>query len=93
MVGLHLEGCKNSRHNESPKVFASVGQHNAPYHWRKVGQSHHFPEVTSRYNYQEIGRESPNDTSQCRQRLPEIEGPQQDIESKKIGKQIPDVIG
>ena len=93
VVGTHLEGGEDSRNHKSPQVFPTIGQYHTGNHRRQVGQRHHFPEVSCGDDYQEIGRESPDDGSQGGQQLSEVEGPQQDIEAQQIGKQVPYVVG
>ena len=74
MVGQHLKGCKEGRHQHSPQVFAPVGQHHASYHRRQIGQRHHLPDVACGNDDKEIAGESPHDGSQCRQILTEVKG-------------------
>ena len=54
----------------------------------------HFQKLSfSFYDDEKVGRECPDDTSQCSQRLSEIEGSQHDIEAQKIDKHIPYIVG
>ena len=93
MVGVHLKAGKQGREYETPQQLAPVGQHNTGNHRRQIGQGHHLPDVTCGYDYEEVTAESPYDGAQHGQRLPEIEGPQQYVEAKQVGKHIPYVVG
>ena len=41
---------------------------------------------------QEVGGEGPDDTSQRRQRLSEVEGAQHDVEAQQVGEDVPYVL-
>ena len=92
MVGFYFEGCEDRRHDEAGQVLAAVGQHDAGDHRREVGQCHYLPQVSGGDDDQKIGREGPHHTAQCRQRLPEVESPQQDVEAQKVGKKEPYIV-
>ena len=93
VVGIHLEGRKDGRHDESPQIPAAVGQHQSGYHRRQIGQRHHLPDVASGNDDEEIAAEGPYHRAQCSQIPPEVERPQQDIETQQIDKQIPHILG
>lgn len=76
-----------------PQILSPVGQHNARYHRRQIGQGHDFPYMAGSYDDEEIAAERPDDGAKRRERLPEIERPQQDVEAEKIGKDIPHILG
>ena len=81
MVRIDLEGCEDSRQEESPKVFPLICQHDTCDHWWQISQSPYFPDVSSCDDNKEIGGESPDDRTESCQMLTEIEGSQQDVES------------
>ena len=89
---MHLEGGKEPRDDESPQIFAAIGQHNTGNHRRQIGQCPHLPDVTGRNDNQEIGAEGPQDGTQRSQMLAEVEGTQQDIEAQQVDKHIPHVL-
>ena len=81
MVRVNLEGREHGRQHQSPQVFPPIGQYQSGNHRRQIGQSPHLPDMSGGDDDQEIGREGPDDRTQCRQMLTEVEGPQQDIEA------------
>ena len=93
MVGIDFEGREDCCDDESPQVFASIGQHDTGYHWGQIGQGHHLPDVARGDDDEEIAAESPDDTAQYGQILTEVEGSQQNIESQQIGKHQPHIFG
>lgn len=54
VVGINLERRKYSCNNESPQIFAPVGQHHSGYHRRKICQRHYFPYMSGGNDYEEI---------------------------------------
>ena len=92
VVGMHLQGGKECRHHTAQQVFSPVGQHDARYHWRQIGQRHHLPYMPGGNDDEEITGESPHDGTQRSQIPAEVESPQQDVESQQIGKHIPHVL-
>ena len=93
VVGIDLEGRKDGRHNQSPQVFPSVGQHDARNQRRQIGQRPHLPDVASGNDNQEVGRERPDDAAQSRQVLTEVERTQQDVEAQQVDEQVPHIVG
>ena len=92
MVGIDLEGCKDSREQQSPEVFAPISQHDTGYHRWQISQRPHLPDVARSNDNQEIRGARPDDTTQGSQMLTEVESPQQDIEAQQISKHIPHVL-
>ena len=92
VVRIDLEGREDGCQQQSPQVFPAIGQHKSCNHRWQIGQCPDFPDVSCCNNDQEIGRERPDNTSQCCQVLTEIKGPQQDVESQEIGKHIPHIL-
>ena len=92
VVRIDLKRREDSRHQQSPKVFPAIGQHQACNHRRQVGQCPHLPDVSCGDDDEEIGGEGPEDRAQGCQVLTEIKGPQQNIEAQKIGKHVPNVL-
>ena len=45
MIGQHLEAGEEGSDDEAPQIFAAESKHDAANHRRKIGQSHHFPDV------------------------------------------------
>ena len=66
MVGQHLQGGKECRHQHAPQVFATIGQHHTGYHRRQIGQRHDFPDVAGGYDDKEIAAECPYHGTQGR---------------------------
>ena len=81
VVGFHLKGGEECRHDESRQITSSISQDNTGNRRWKISQCHHLPQVTGSNDDEEIGRESPHDTTQGCQRLAEVKGSQQDIEA------------
>ena len=92
VVGVDLKGRKHRREQQSPQIFAPISQHDTRNHWGQISQCPHLPDVACSNDNQEIGRESPDDTTQGRQMLSEVEGTQQDVEAQQVGKHIPHVL-
>ena len=92
VVRIDLKGREHSRQQQAPQVFPPKGKHDTGNERRQISQGPHLPYMTCGNNNQEIGREGPDNTSQRRQLLTEVEGPQQDVESQEIGKHIPHVL-
>ena len=81
LVRQHLQSSKECRHQHTPQVFATIGQHHTRNHRRQVGQRHHFPDMSGSNDNKEIAAERPDDSSQSRQIDTEVEGTQQNIEA------------
>ena len=92
MVGFDLKGTKDGSHRKSPQVFPSISQHDTCYHWRQIGQGHHFPDMTCSNDDEEIAAECPYHRAQHGQIPTEIKGTQQDVEAQQIGKHIPHIL-
>ena len=92
VVGVDLESRKHRREQQSPQIFPLIGQYDTRYHRRQIGQSPHLPDMPCGDNNKEIGREGPEDTTQCCEMLTEVEGSQQDVESQQIGKDKPHIL-
>ena len=92
MVGVDLEGCEDSRQQETPHVFSPISKHQPGNQRRQISQSPHLPDMSGSDDNQEIGGKSPEDRTQSRQVLTEVEGPQEDIETQEIGKHIPHIL-
>ena len=60
VVGVNLECSENGCEQESPQIFASIGQHKSCYQWWQIGQSPHLPDVSCSDDDKEIGAERPN---------------------------------
>ena len=92
MVGIDLKGSEDSRHQQSPQVFAAVSQHHTRNHRRQIGQGPHFPDMSGCNDDKEIAGESPYDGTQSRHPAAEVEGAHQYIEAQQIYKYIPYIL-
>ena len=93
VVGANLEGSEDSCNDQSPQVFAAVGQHDTCNHRRQIGQRPHLPDVSGGNDNQEVGREGPQYGAQSCQIATEVEGAQQNVEAQEVRKQVPHVLG
>ena len=93
MVGQHLKSREEGRDEESGQIFSPVGQHDTSYERWQISQRPHFPDMSGRYDDEEIAGEGPHDGSQRCERLTEVEGSQQDIEPEQIDKDVPHIVG
>ena len=93
MVGVDLEGREHRREQQSPQVFPLIGEYDTRDHRRQIGQCPHLPDMSCSNDNKEIGGEGPDDGTQRRHILSEVEGPQQDIEAQQIGEDEPYVFG
>jgi lipoprotein-releasing system permease protein len=62
-----LQGHEQGGEDASPQQFPTIGEHNACYGGRHVGKGDELPDVSGRYQDEEIGRECPHDTAQSGQ--------------------------
>ena len=93
MVGFDFKGGEDGCHYQSRQILAAEGQHDARNQRRQIGQCHHLPDVSGSDDNQEIGAESPQHGTEGGEMAAEVEGAQQDIETQKIGKKIPHIVG
>ena len=82
MVRGDLQGHEQGGEDASPQQFPTIGEHNACYGGRHVGKGDELPDVSGRYQDEEIGRECPHDTAQSGQPDRYAEDAQQDVEAE-----------
>ena len=92
VVGIHLESREDGCQEQAFQILAAISQHHSRNHRRQISQCPYLPDMTGCDNDKEVGRECPDDTTQRRQRLSEIESTQHDVEAKKIYEYIPYII-
>ena len=92
MVGKHLEGGEKGGHHQAREIFPPICQHDTGYHRWQVGQGPYFPDMSCRYNDEEITGERPDNGPQSRQRRPELKGSEQDVEAEEIDEDIPHIV-
>ena len=93
MVGLYLKRREYGCDDESPQILATIGKHNARYHRRQISQGYYLPNVSGSYDDEEIGAERPYYGTKHSQLTTEIEGSEKDVESEKVSKDVPHVLG
>ena len=81
VVGINLEGGKDSRYHKAPQVFPAIGQYDTRNQRWQIGQRPYLPDMSGSDDNQEIGAESPDDGTQRSQMLTKIEGTQQNVET------------
>ena len=91
MVGRNLQGHKKSSDQCAGQVTAPVDQHQTGNGGRDIGQGDHLPDVSGGNDDEEIGREGPDDGSQCRQPDAEVEGTEQQVEAQQEDEDIANV--
>ena len=93
VVGLYLKRREYGCDDESPQILATIGKHNARYHRRQISQGYYLPDVSGGYDDEEIGAERPYYGAKHSQLATEIEGSEKDVESEKVSKDVPHVLG
>ena len=93
VVGMHLQCGEDCGDEQSPQVFAPVGQHDAGNHRRQIGQGHHLPHVACSDDDEEIGAEGPKDRAKSGQICLKVERAQEDEEAQHIGEEMPHIVG
>ena len=89
MVGRNLQRHKESRYRSTQQILTAIAKHHTRNGRRNISQGNELPDMTGRYNDEEIGRECPDDSPQSRQPYFEVKGTKQDIEAQEHHKHIP----
>ena len=55
MVREYLQGNKQGKDDATLPNFTSIGEHHTCYCWRDKSQSNELPDMTSSYEYKEVG--------------------------------------
>ena len=92
VVCLHLESREDGSKEQSLEILAPIGKHHARNHRRQISQRPYLPDMSGSNDDEKVGRECPDDTSQRRQRLSEVEGTQHDIEAQEVYENIPYIV-
>ena len=92
MIGQHLQRCKESRDQHAPQIFATIRQHHTGNHGWQIGQRHYLPDMSCRYDDEEIAAESPYYGTQSSQIDTEVKGTQQNIEAQQVYEDVPHIL-
>ena len=82
MVRQNLQGNEQCCNNASCQIFTPVSQYDTCYCRWYISQRDKLPDVSGRYQDEEIGRECPHDTAQSGQPDRYAEDAQQDVEAE-----------
>ena len=87
MVRHDLQGDEKSRQDTARQQPAPVGEYDARYCGRDIGEGDELPDVSRRNQNEEVGRKSPHDAAQPCQPCRYAEYPQQDLEAQHQDEQ------
>ena len=93
MVGIHLESSKDGCHDETPQIFATIGQDDTGYHRRQISQCPYLPDMSRSDDDEEVAAESPHNGTQSCHPATEVESTQQDVEAQEVDKDVPHIFG
>ena len=88
VVAQHLQGGEQPRDNQSPEVFAAIGEHQSGDGGRDEGEGIDLPNVSCRDDNQKVGRERPRRSAKRREQRPKAEGAHEQIEPEEVEKKV-----